>query len=214
MTVTMTRSAGTRAARPPVQRFTWPGALALHLLPVAVAFAAAALLRALDVPPRPAAALAVVFVLLPAQLGLLLHAAHRATGRWSVAALPAVLGLPRRLPPRRYLMLLPSLGAIGLGVAMLLGVEQRSAWLLLVAGAQEVYCRGYLLPRLPVSGAPAVLVSAGLSALPFALPFALSGSFAFVLVMHVVVAAVTVRLDSVRAGVAAHCVLALALLAA
>lgn len=214
MTVTMIRSAGTRAARPPVQRFTWAGALALHLLPVGVAFAAAALLRALDVAPPPAAALAVAFVLLPAQLGLLLHAAHRATGRWSVAALPAVLGLRRRLPLRRYLMLLPSLGAIGLGVAMLLGADQRAAWLLLVAGAQEVYCRGYLLPRLPVGGTPAVLVSAGLSALPFALPLTLSGSFVFVLVMHVIVAAVTVRLDSVRAGVAAHCVLALALLAA
>ncbi|MDG6109611.1 hypothetical protein Daura_48545 [Dactylosporangium aurantiacum] len=199
MTVTMTRSAGTRTARPPVQRFTWPRALALHLLPIAATFAATALLRPLDVAP----AFAVVFVLLPVQLGLLLHAA----GRWSVTP---VVELRRRLPVRRYLLLLPSLAAIGLGLAMLLRVEHHYAWLLLLAGVQELYCRGYLLPRLPVDGPRAVLLSALLSALPFAF----SGPFAFVLVMHVLVATVTVRLDSVKAGIAAHCILALALFAA
>ncbi|WP_327008042.1 CPBP family glutamic-type intramembrane protease [Dactylosporangium sp. NBC_01737] len=224
MTVTMTRSAGTRVARHPAQRFDWPATLALHLLPVAATFAAAfalrAPVRALDLPPQFALTLAFAFVLTPIQLGLLLHAAHRVTGRWSLVALPSVLSFQRRLPPRLYLMLLPSLAAIALGVAILLdpdlvpagaGTGVLAATLvvdgLLRPVAQEVYFRAYLLPRLPVGGGLAVLTSAALSTVQFAWH---PQPAVFMFVVQLMLAAVTVRLGSVRVTIAAHCLIAAA----
>jgi hypothetical protein len=224
MTVTMTRSAGTRVTRPPAQRFTWPATLALHLLPAAAAFAAAFALgpplRALDLPPQFAWTLAFAFVLTPLQLGLLLRAAHRATGRWSLSALPSVLSFQRRLPSRLYLMLLPSLAAIALGLAMLLdpdlvpagagtGVLAATVAIdgLLRPVVQEVYFRAYLLPRLPVGGGPAVVSSAALSAVQYAWHPQL---VVFMFVVQLILAAVTVRLGSVRVSIAAHCLIAVA----
>ncbi|MEV4511631.1 CPBP family intramembrane glutamic endopeptidase [Dactylosporangium sp. NPDC049525] len=217
MTVTMTRSAGTRVARHPVRRFDWPATLALHLLPAAAMFAFEAALRALGLSPQFALTLAFAFVLTPIQLGLLLHAAHRATGRWSLLALPSVLSFQRRLPPRLYLMLLPSLAAIALGVAMLLdpdlvpegsGAGVLAATLavngLLRPVVQEVYFRAYLLPRLPVGGGLAVVTSAALSTVQYAGHPQL---LVFMLVVQLILTAVTVRLDSVRVSVAAHCLI-------
>ncbi|MGI5180603.1 CPBP family glutamic-type intramembrane protease [Dactylosporangium sp. CA-152071] len=124
------------------------------------------------------------------------------------------LSLHRRLPPRLYLLLLPSLFAIALGLAMLLGTDHRPAvlplLLLAVAAPQELFFRAYLLPRTPLHGTPAILASGLLSALPFAL----SSLFPYILVMHLVLTAVTVRFGSVRLGIAAHCLLALAVLVA
>jgi membrane protease YdiL (CAAX protease family) len=224
MTVTMTRSAGTRVVRHPVQRFGWPATLALHLLPaaatLAAAFALRVPLRALDLPPQFAVTLAVAFVLVPVQLGLLLRAAHRVTGRWSPAALPAVLSFQRRLPARLYLTLLPSLAAIALGVAMLLDPDLVPAGAgtgvltvtLVVDGllrpvAQELYFRAYLLPRLPVGGGLAVVAAAALSAAQYAWQPQLA---VFMLVVQLILTAVTVRLGSVRVSIAAHCLIAAA----
>ena len=124
------------------------------------------------------------------------------------------LSLHRRLSPRLYLLLLPSLFAIALGLAMLLDADHGPAALplvlLVVAAPQELFFRSYLLPRLPLRGTPAIVASGVLSALPFAL----TGLFPYLLVMHLVLTAVTVRFDSVRLAIAAHCLLALALLIA
>jgi hypothetical protein len=122
MTQTLIRS---RVPAQPVRRFAWPATLALHLLPAAATFAAAMalgpMLRAWALPAQFALTLAFAFVLTPIELGLLLHAAHRATGRWSLRALPAVLSFRRKLPARLYVVVLPSLTAIAVGVMILLG---------------------------------------------------------------------------------------------
>jgi len=235
MTETLVR---TRGAVRPTRRLTWPAVLALHLLPAAATFAAAMALepamRALSLPPQFALTLAFVFVLTPIELGLLLRAAHRVTGRWSLRALPAVLSFQRRLPLRLYCILLPSLTAIAVGVVILLepiqhaiGSVYPAGWLLpadseafpagtLVAtllvslvvdglinpAVEELYFRAYLLPRLPVRGALAVLTSAGLFA---AQHYWQPEQFVFVFVGQLVLIPVMLRLNSVRISVATHC---------
>ena len=76
------------------QRLGWRPALALHLGPAAVTFAAALalapLLAWLGLPRDFSLNIAFAFVLTPIELGLLLRAAHRATGRWSLLV-PALL---------------------------------------------------------------------------------------------------------------------------
>ncbi len=240
MTVTMTRSTGTRVARHPVQRFDWPATLALHLLPAAAAFAAAfalgAPLRALDLPPQFALTLAFAFVLTPIQLGLLLHAAHRVTGRWSLRALPSVLSFQRRLPARLYLMLLPSLAAIALGVAMLLdpvadavAAVYPAGWLL--PPGSDAFPTGVLvatlLVTLLVDGLagpvvqelyfrayllPRLPINGGLAVVTSAGLFAAQHYwqpqlFVFVFVAQLILTAVMVRLDSVRVSIAVNCLI-------
>ncbi|MET7425375.1 hypothetical protein [Dactylosporangium sp. NPDC005555] len=176
MTVTMS------AMRRPVQRLGWPATLALHLLPVSVAFLFSAPLA--------------FAVALPLQVGLLLRDAGS----------PGLLSFRRRLPLRVYLVLLPSLLAITFGVALLFEVDRSVGWLLAAAAVQQVYFHGYLLPRLPVDGPLAVVTSAGLSALLF------GPLFGFAFVVQLLLTAVTVRFGSVRVGALACALLALAVL--
>ncbi|SCG53204.1 CPBP family intramembrane glutamic endopeptidase [Micromonospora humi] len=101
-------------------RLTWPATLALHLTPAAVtlagALALAPLVSRLGLPPSAALTAAFAFLLTPIELGLLLRAAHRTTGRWSLTALPAVLAYRRRLG--RWGLTVPALFAFALLVAV------------------------------------------------------------------------------------------------
>src|SRR6516165_4164517 len=88
----------------------WPQTLAMNFGPAAVAFAAllalAPLMARLGLPRYFSLTVAFALVLTPIELGLLLRAAHRATGRWSLRALPAVLAYRRPLS-RRMILLIP-----------------------------------------------------------------------------------------------------------
>src|SRR5262245_49823608 len=123
----MTTTAPIRAhgAARPAQRLAWPAVLAMHLLPAAATFAAAfalqPLMRAWHLPPQFALTLAFAFVLTPIEAGLLLRAAG-----WSWRRLPEVLAFRRRLPAKSYLMIVPSLTAIAIGMVVLLApLEER-----------------------------------------------------------------------------------------
>ncbi|MEV8511056.1 hypothetical protein [Dactylosporangium sp. NPDC051484] len=61
--------------------------------------------------------MAFAFVLTPIELGLLLRAAG-----WSSRRLPEVLAFRRKLPIRLYLMIVPCLTAITVGLAILLSL--------------------------------------------------------------------------------------------
>ncbi|WP_433052717.1 lysostaphin resistance A-like protein [Dactylosporangium sp. CS-033363] len=229
----MTTTVLTRATGAERARMTWPTVLALHLLPGAATFAAALalgpLMRAWHLPPQFALTLAFAFVLTPIELGLLLRAAG-----WSWRGLPGILAFRRKLPIRLYLLILPCVTAMAIGLVVLLApFEQRfldvypMAWRLpadstafpvstmvgtllftlavdgLVNPAvEELYFRAYLLPRLPVRGALAVLTSAGLFA---AQHFWQPEKFVFVFVAQVLLIAVMLRVRSVRISIAAHC---------
>lgn len=102
------------------RRLRWWPTLVWHLAPAAITFAGALLLAPLvamfDVPRSFALTLAFAVLLTPIELGLLLREAHRATGRWSLGALPAVLAFRR--PLGRWWLLVPPL----LGLAVLIQV--------------------------------------------------------------------------------------------
>src|SRR5215471_6415558 len=109
-------------ARDPEARTTWRPlgwrqTLALNLGPAAVTFAAvlalAPLMAHLGLPRFFSFTVAEGLVLTPIELGLLLRAAHRATGRWS---LPSVIAYRRPLT-RRMTLLIPMLFLLALGVA-------------------------------------------------------------------------------------------------
>ena len=88
----------------------WAQTLAMNLGPAAITFAAALalgpLMGRLGLPRYFSLTVAFALVLTPIELGLLLRAAHRATGRWSLRALPAVLAYRRPLS-RRMILLIP-----------------------------------------------------------------------------------------------------------
>jgi membrane protease YdiL (CAAX protease family) len=111
---TTTRESTSDTATP--RRFGWSAALAFHLLPAAITFGAtlalAPLLTQLGLPPSFGLTVAFALVLMPIEFGLLLRAAHRDTGRWSVSA---VLSFRGRLG-RRALLVIP-LFALALVVA-------------------------------------------------------------------------------------------------
>src|SRR5262249_47578288 len=102
------------------RRLAWGPALGLHLAPAAAAFGTALLLapamRALHLPPGFALTVAFALVLTPLELGVLLTFAHRATGRWSLRAIPAVVAYRR--PIGRWWWAVPPL----FGVALVLAV--------------------------------------------------------------------------------------------
>jgi membrane protease YdiL (CAAX protease family) len=104
------------------QRLPWHTTIALHLAPAAVTFAGALMLAPLvarlGLPRTFSLTVAFALLLTPIELGLLLRAAHRATGRWSLRALPAVLAYRR--PLRRWTLLVPVLFGVALLIAMLL----------------------------------------------------------------------------------------------
>jgi len=102
------------------RRFGWATTLAMHLTPAAVTFGGTLLLAPLMVrlglPRTFAMTVAFALLLTPIELGLLLRAAHRATGRWSLRALPAVLAYRRKL--RWWVLLVPVLFAVALVAAV------------------------------------------------------------------------------------------------
>lgn len=104
------------------RRLDWSSAIALHLVPAAITFAAALVLAPvmewLHLPPSFALTVAFALVLTPLELGFLLRAAHRATGRRSLRALPAVLAYRR--PLGRWALLVPAL--FGFAVVLLLAL--------------------------------------------------------------------------------------------
>src|SRR5215468_1365410 len=95
---------------------SWRQTLLMNLGPAAIAFAAvlalAPLMAHLGLPRFFSFTVAEALVLTPIELGLLLRAAHRATGRWSLRALPSVLAY-RRLT-RRVILLVPVLFGLAL----------------------------------------------------------------------------------------------------
>src|SRR5215469_698133 len=99
----------------------WRQTLLMNLGPAAITFAAvlalAPLMAHLDLPRFFSFTVAEALVLTPIELGLLLRAAHRATGRWSLRALPSVLAYRRPLT-RRMILLIPVLFGLALAVAV------------------------------------------------------------------------------------------------
>src|SRR5215472_17017934 len=99
----------------------WRQTLLMNLGPAAVTFAAvlalAPLMAHLGLPRFFSFAVAEALVLAPIELGLLLRAAHRATGRWSLRALSSVLAFRRPLS-RRMILLVPVLFGLALVVVV------------------------------------------------------------------------------------------------
>src|SRR6516162_6564299 len=97
----------------------WPRTLAMNFGPAAIAFSAvlalAPLMARLVLPRFFSFTIAEALVLTPVELGLLLRAAHRATGRWSLRALPAVIAY-RRPISRRMILLVPLLFGLALAI--------------------------------------------------------------------------------------------------
>jgi membrane protease YdiL (CAAX protease family) len=213
----------------------------LHLAPAAVAFVGALALAPIIAPlglPR-SFALTVAFALLltPIELGLLLRAARRATGRLSLRAIPAVLAYRRRVG--RWWALVPVLFPVALAMAVAwtpvgnaLGMQLHRlypAWLLpdydvtkagystpvlvttvlitlVVDGVlnptvEELYFRGYLLPRLPVAGWRAVILSAGFFAVQhYWQPY----NWLLIFALQLILTALVIRTRSIRFGIIMH----------
>ena len=97
----------------------WPQTLAMNFGPAAITFAAvlalAPLMARLGLPRYFSMTVAEALVLTPIELGLLLRAAHRATGRWSLRALPSVLAYRRPLT-RRMILLVPVFLVLALAI--------------------------------------------------------------------------------------------------
>lgn len=223
------------------RRLTWYRTLVLHLMPAAVTFAAALalapVLGRLGLPRSFSLTVAFALLLTPIELGLLLHAARRTTGRWSLRALPAVLAYRR--PVGRWWLLVPVLFAVALGTAVALSplADRTGGWLtgvypqwllpgydvtragfptsvlvatllvtllidgVLSATVEELYFRGYLLPRLPVAGWPAVPVSAALfAAQHYWQPF----NWLLIFTLQLISTALVMRSRSVRLGIVMH----------
>ena len=223
------------------RRFGWPATLVLHLAPAAVTFAGALalapLMDRLGLPRGFALTVAFALLLTPIELGLLLRAARRATGRWSLRALPAVLAYRR--PLRWWGLLVPVLFAVAVAAAVglapvgdRLGDELSGTypdWLLpsyevtaagfstsvlvgtllvtlVVDGllnptVEELYFRAYLLPRLPVAGLSAVLLSAAFFSIQhYWQPY----NWLLIFVLQVILTALIVRLRCVRLGIVMH----------
>jgi len=176
-------------------------------------------------------------VLTPIELGLLLRAAHRATGRWSLRALPSVLAYRRPLT-RRMILLVPVLLVVALAIyaaytpvghalgGALTGIYPH--WLLAAnttpAGfstvvlastllatlaidgvinptVEELYFRGYLLPRLPVAGWRAIPASAALFALQH---YWQPWNWLMIFGLELILTTLVVRLRCVRLGIVMH----------
>jgi membrane protease YdiL (CAAX protease family) len=216
----------------------WPRLIGLHLAPAAATFGAALLLapamRLLHLPTTFALTVAFALVLTPMELGVLLVAGHRATGRWSLRAIGSVLAYRRPIgrwwlavPPLFGLALVLAIGWQPLGELMardLIGVLPN--WLLpgfeegvsrpavivtlvvtlLVDGlinptVEELYFRGYLLPRLPLAGWVAVPVSAGLfAAQHYWQPY----NWILIFGLQLMLTALVVRTRSLRLGIVMH----------
>ena len=220
----------------------WPQALLMNLGPAAVAFAAALalapLMAHLGLPRFFSFTVAEALVLTPIELGLLLRAAHRATGRWSLRALPAVIAYRRPLT-RRIILLIPVLFLLALVIYAAYTSSVGNAlggaftgiyphWLIagnsapagfskavLVATllatlavdgvinptVEELYFRGYLLPRLPVAGWPAIPLSAALFTVQH---YWQPWNWLVIFGLELVLTTLVVRLRCVRFGIVMH----------
>jgi hypothetical protein len=220
----------------------WPRTLLMNLGPAAVAFAAvlalAPLMARLGLPRLFSMTVAEALVLTPIELGLLLRAAHRATGRWSLRALPAVIAYRRPLT-RRVILLIPVLFVPALAVAVAYSARVGNAlgggltgiyphWLiagndapagfskvvlvstllatLAVDGVinptvEELYFRGYLLPRLPVAGWRAIPLSAALFAVQH---YWEPWNWLLIFGLQLILTTLVVRLRCVRLGIVMH----------
>jgi hypothetical protein len=219
----------------------WRQTLLMNLGPAAVAFAAvlalAPLMARLGLPRFFSFTVAEALVLTPIELGLLLRAAHRATGRWSLRALPAVIAY-RQPFTRRVILLIPVLFLLALAVAAawipvgnalgdgLTGIYPH--WLiasnstpagfsqlvlvstllatLAVDGVinptvEELYFRGYLLPRLPVAGWRAIPLSAALFSLQH---YWEPWNWLLIFGLQLILTTLVVRLRCVRLGIVMH----------
>jgi membrane protease YdiL (CAAX protease family) len=195
----------------------------------AAALALGPLMRAWHLPPQLALELAFAFVLTPIELGLLLRAAggswrrlpevlafrRRLPLRLYLTIVPCLtamaVGLVVLLDPleQRILDVYPAAWRLpedsgAFPVATMVGTL---LFALVVDGlinpaVEELYFRAYLLPRLPVRGALAVVTSAGLFA---AQHYWQPERFVFVFVGQVLLIAVMLRVRSVRISIAVHC---------
>lgn len=222
------------------QRFGWPRTLAMHLLPATITFGIALLiapiLRARHIPPDFSLTVAFAFVLTPIELGILLRAAHKATGRWSLRALPAIIAY--RQPLRKWWFLIPFLFVIALALAIAWTPFENAIggalnhhfpyWFLpsydntvgfsrpivivtmlltlLIDGivnptVEELYFRGYLLPRLPIAGWSIVPIGAFLFAVQhYWQPF----NWCLIFVLECILITLVLRARSVRLGIVMH----------
>ncbi|HEU4966511.1 MAG TPA: CPBP family intramembrane glutamic endopeptidase [Candidatus Saccharimonadales bacterium] len=221
-------------------RFGWRRTLAMHLLPGVVAFlamlAAAPLLGYWHLPLTFSMPVVFGLVVTPLELGILLYAAHKATGMWSLRALPAVLAF--RQPIRRWWFAVPALFVVAVAVLlawtpakealatalhgilpywMLPSYDETAGFAkpaliavslvtLLIDGiinpaVEELYFRGYLLPRLPIRGWVMVPVGALLFAVEHLWqPF----NWGMIFVLECILIACVIRARSFRFGIAMH----------
>ena len=219
----------------------WRQTLLMNLAPAAIAFCAvlalAPLMARLGLPRFFSMTVAEALVLTPIELGLLLRAAHRANGRWSLRALPAVLAYRRPLS-RRMILLIPVLVGIAWAIVVaytpvknaigggLTGIYPH--WLIASDNApagfskavlvstllatlaidgvinptvEELYFRGYLLPRLPVAGWRAIPLSAALFSLQH---YWQPWNWLLIFGLQLILTTLVVRLRCVRLGIVMH----------
>lgn len=221
-------------------RLRWGPALALHLGPAAATFAGALLLAPwlarLGLPRDVALTAAFALLLTPIEFGLLLRAAHRATGRWSPRAIAAVLAFRRPLgrralwvPPLLVVAVVVVVGYEPLGEALARAMGGIYPDWLLPGGAatggtptgllvgillctlavdgianplvEELYFRGWLLPRLPVTGWTGPVVSAALFA---AQHYWQPWNWLMIFGLQVLLTVLVVRLRCLRLGIVMH----------
>ena len=216
--------------------------LALHILPgvAMLAFVAlvAPLMRSLGLPPLFAGQLAILFVLVPAELGFLLYLGWKRNGRPS---LRGVVRYGERIPLWQYLVFAPLMfmwflivmtqwrpaasaieqvswvppwlldpvpltaaGPYGQGVQLTLLVVSILLSGLVAPVVEELYFRGYLLPRIDRLGWLAPLLSAALFALYhlWALPAAPGRALGFL-----PIAVFAWRRRNVSLAILVHCLL-------
>jgi hypothetical protein len=219
----------------------WHQTLLMNFAPAAVTFCAvlalAPLMARLGLPRFFSFTIAEALVLTPIELGLLLRAAHRATGRWSLRALPSVIAFRRPLT-RRMILLVPVLFGLALAIHFaytpvgnaisggLTGIYPH--WLIAGDNApagfskvvlvstmlatlaidgvinptvEELYFRGYLLPRLPLAGWRAIPLSAALFALQH---YWQPWNWLMIFGLELLLTTLVVRLRCVRFGIVMH----------
>jgi len=189
------------------ERHSWPLTVALHLVPGALVVAAYFLIahpltQAIHYPAFLAWAIALLVVLVPAELGLLLWLGRQRNGRWSLRGVVHYLDKPlsrRRLVPivvllflqffvvslalvpfdnlvyQTFFTWLPFEGAGGSVTAYLDGYPHSVMVIALAVCIpatglalpiiEELYFRGFLMPRLPHQGRLTPLLSSALFSL-------------------------------------------------
>ncbi|GGM14880.1 lysostaphin resistance A-like protein [Dactylosporangium sucinum] len=196
----------------------------------AAAMALGPVMRSLDLPPQFALTLAFAFVLTPTELAILFRVTGARSLCDLMRSLPFQRRLPARLYAITIPSLIAV--AVGLVILLeplerAIRSVYPSDWLLpddstafptatlvatllftlLVDGlvnpaVEELYFRAFLLPRLPVHGALAVVTSAALFA---AQHYWQPEKFLFIFLAQLLLTALMLRLNSIRMSIAAHC---------